>query len=191
MPYTIDHKQKTRRRIVASAKAVFSRDGFEKATIDGLMEAAGLTRGGFYAHFKNKQELFINAILTGVVQPGDAPWAAERRNAKNELEAMVRSYIGEKHCSDIEGSCPLVAFPGDVSRGDAAMKAAYREVANSIAKTLESRIRGNDTKSRSLALLSMIVGSVIISRGVGDAGMANDVRSACIGIADEIASGRA
>ncbi len=63
MPYTAAHKQETRQRIVASARRLFNRNGFNDVSIDEIMEDAGLTRGGFYKHFGAKDELYRAAVL--------------------------------------------------------------------------------------------------------------------------------
>ncbi len=51
MPYAATHKAETRARIVQSARRLFNRHGFTEVSIDEIMSAAGLTRGGFYNHF--------------------------------------------------------------------------------------------------------------------------------------------
>ena len=68
MPYSANHKRATRARIVEAARILFNRHGFEGVTIDAIMEAVGLTRGGFYNHFRNKEELYgvaVASFLTG------------------------------------------------------------------------------------------------------------------------------
>ncbi|MDE2087841.1 MAG: TetR/AcrR family transcriptional regulator, partial [Xanthomonadaceae bacterium] len=56
MPYSADHKQRTRALIVECARTLFNRKGFIEVSIDEIMASAGLTRGGFYNHFKTKEE---------------------------------------------------------------------------------------------------------------------------------------
>ena len=58
MPYSPEHKQQTRERIIECARMLFNRHGFDRVTIDMVMERAALTRGGFYNHFKSKEDLF-------------------------------------------------------------------------------------------------------------------------------------
>jgi TetR/AcrR family transcriptional repressor of nem operon len=55
VPYSSEHKQKTRARIVESARILFNRRGFENVSIDMVMAEADLTRGGFYNHFRSKR----------------------------------------------------------------------------------------------------------------------------------------
>src|SRR5262245_51285748 len=62
MPYATDHKEKTRARIVDSARVLFNRHGFEAVSIDDVMKGAGLTRGGFYSHFTSKESLYAAAV---------------------------------------------------------------------------------------------------------------------------------
>jgi TetR/AcrR family transcriptional regulator, transcriptional repressor for nem operon len=63
MPYTPEHKQQTRQRILRSARRLFNRKGFAAVTIDEIMTEAGLTRGGFYRHFASKEELYSEAVV--------------------------------------------------------------------------------------------------------------------------------
>jgi AcrR family transcriptional regulator len=62
MRYRPEHKLKTRRQIIESARRLFNRKGFAEVSIDEVMENARLTRGGFYRHFKDKEELYAEAV---------------------------------------------------------------------------------------------------------------------------------
>ena len=62
MPYSTEHKKQSREKIVESARILFNRFGFQDVTIDMVMKHAGLTRGGFYNHFKNKEALYAAAV---------------------------------------------------------------------------------------------------------------------------------
>ena len=71
MPYTREHKEKTRAKIVDAARRLFNRHGFAGVSIDDIMGEAGLTRGGFYNHFGTKEELYA-AVVSRVVDPHHA-----------------------------------------------------------------------------------------------------------------------
>src|SRR5262249_20384010 len=58
MPYSPDHKKRTRQRILKTAARLFNQKGFSEASIEDIMRAAGLSHGGFYRHFKGKDELY-------------------------------------------------------------------------------------------------------------------------------------
>ena len=70
MPYTQEHKSRTRARIVESARLLFNRHGFSGVSIDDIMAEAGLTRGGFYNHFSAKDELYAE-VVAGVLACDD------------------------------------------------------------------------------------------------------------------------
>ena len=72
MPYSANHKAETRARIVESARALFNRHGFTEVSIDEIMASAGLTRGGFYNHFKTKDELYAEAV-TQILECNQSP----------------------------------------------------------------------------------------------------------------------
>ena len=76
MPYSPTHKERTRARIVECARILFNRHGFDGVTIDMVMEQAELTRGGFYNHFKSKEELFAAAVSSFLMGRG-ARWRSE------------------------------------------------------------------------------------------------------------------
>ena len=59
MPYSAEHTERTRAKIVDAAARTFNRQGFLAVSIDDVMAEAGLTRGGFYHHFANKEALLV------------------------------------------------------------------------------------------------------------------------------------
>lgn len=180
MRYAADHKQKTRAQIIASALAVFGESGYEKATIEDVMAHAGLTRGGFYRHFRSKEKLFVEAILTGATEKDYLPPARYRSMTANNFEAFITGYVGDKHFNNKNSPCPLFAFPSDVSRGGPELHNAYEKVARSIAENLESYITVPDRAERSLAALAMIVGAMVIARSVESSKLEKTIRAACI-----------
>ena len=70
MPYSPTHKERTRAKVVECARILFNRHGFDGVTIDMVMEQAELTRGGFYYHFKSKEELFAAAVSSFLMVSG-------------------------------------------------------------------------------------------------------------------------
>ena len=132
MPYTAQHKHETHNRILRSARRLFNRRGFAEVTIDEIMAEAGLTRGGFYKHFKSKDDLYSEAVLQFTCK--DPPEAWQRKHvdpcAKGaKLARMIMdAYLSREHFEDRDGACPTLALPSDVSRSSAAVKRAFRKV---------------------------------------------------------------
>ena len=113
MPYSREHKTKSRERILNSALRMFSEGGFEQVTIDKVMTNAGLTRGAFYAHFSSKEELYAEAIHHGIncsalvnIQPDG--------EGLRSLRQLIGIYLSRAHVDGKAAPCPLAFFATDV-----------------------------------------------------------------------------
>lgn len=204
MRYAPDHKQQTRQRILAAAGVVFRRRGFAAAGVDEIMREAELTAGGFYAHFRSKDELFAAAFLEQLQQSqtltGDAPPPPERALAADaespdeapprgaRLRATARRYLSRAHRCHIEQGCPLPPLLADLPRQSVAMRRAFQEfLAGSIRRLAETpssaAAQNNATvaadERRALAALATMVGGVALSRAVADGALADDILAAC------------
>src|SRR5688572_13608611 len=119
MPYTPEHKSRTRAKIIESARALFNRRGFEQVSIDQIMKEAGLTRGGFYNHFESKDELYAEAVKSF---RECNPFAKHRATVKRQPSAkglatmLVELYLSDEVLNDVTQHCPLIALPSDVAR---------------------------------------------------------------------------
>ena len=76
MPYSPEHTKKSKAKIVEAARILFNVHGFEKVTIDMIMNKAGMTRGGFYNHFESKEALYSEAVESFLLGRG-AVWREE------------------------------------------------------------------------------------------------------------------
>ena len=74
MPYSPKHKRESREKILESARRLFNNKGFSEVSIDEIMENAGLTRGGFYRHFRDKDELYAEAVRRFLCTDAPKPW---------------------------------------------------------------------------------------------------------------------
>lgn len=182
MPYSPEHKVRTRRRIVRSARRLVNRRGFSQVSIDEIMAGAGLSRGGFYAHFSSKEELYAEAITLILEEHPADRWEGIELDMTSEdiARIIVDAYLSRQHLEDIESSCPMIALPSDVARGGAAVKRAYRQVLESMVGIFEDNLPGGDEAPRAtaLAIAALCVGGMVLARAVDDDGLAEDVRDA-------------
>jgi TetR/AcrR family transcriptional regulator, transcriptional repressor for nem operon len=182
MPYTPEHKEETRERIVRSARRLFNRRGFAEVTIDEIMADAGLTRGGFYHHFNTKEELYAAAILKFICLEAPEPW--QRKHVHGpvcgpELARMiVNAYLSRDHFEDLDGSCPMAALPSDVARSSDAVKSAFRQVFDRFIRVFTASLPEPEARQRALALVAMCVGGMAVARAVDEAGFADEVLEA-------------
>jgi AcrR family transcriptional regulator len=182
MPYTAEHKQQTRTRIIESARRLFNRNGFEAVTIGEIMNDAGLTHGGFYKHFSAKEDLYQAAVLQFVCADAPERWQAKHIDPKARGEALARmivdAYLSRDHYEDLDGSCPLIAFPSDVARGNGTVKDAFRQVMEMMVDAFEANLPkgAKPARERALALVSQVVGGMVLARSVGDDDLADEIR---------------
>jgi len=182
MPYSPKHKQATRERIVNSARRLFNRKGFSEVTIDEIMKHAGLTRGGFYKHFNNKEQLYALAIRQFLCLDEPEDWQRKHVDLCAGGPALARmivnAYLSREHLDDRDGSCPLVALPSDVARGGKAVKAAFRQVLNRVIEVFAANLTEPEARQRSLALVAMCVGAMVVARAVDDPKLGDGFRDA-------------
>ena len=95
MRYPEDHKQKTRRRIVEEAARLFRQDGVGATGLQPLMKALGLTHGGFYAHFKSKDDLVETALRHAAAQLDEI--TAPLAEAERPLALLIEQYLSPRH----------------------------------------------------------------------------------------------
>jgi TetR/AcrR family transcriptional repressor of nem operon len=179
MPYSATHKRQTRQRILESARRLFNSKGFAQVSIGEVMENAGLTHGGFYRHFKDKDELYAEAVRWFLCEEAPKPWRRPRRNAhKVRAERIVDAYFSLDHFDDSESCCPLVSLPSDVTRGGEGVKAAYQDVLEKLLELLQADLAGPQARERALSVAALCVGGLVASRSVADPGLAQELRRA-------------
>jgi len=187
LPYRPEHKAQTRARIIESARMLFNRDGYANVTIDMVMQDAALTRGGFYHHFRNKQELFAAAVSSFLMGRG-ARWRAEAGvnsadPALDDAANMLRSYLSPAHLGDLQGQCPLIALPSDIGRADPEGRSAYQHLLEAMVGLYERAIPPDrdDRRATALALAALSVGGMVLARTIPEAGLAAELREAALG----------
>ncbi len=180
MPYSARHKEHTRQRILESARRLFNSRGFAEVSIGEIMENAGLTHGGFYRHFRDKSELYAEAVQWFLCDEAPKPWRRPGRKAtgKSRARRIVDAYFSRDHFDDRESCCPLIGLPSDVARSGDAVKAAYQDVLEKLLNLLQGDLEGPDARERALSLVALCVGGMVVARSVEDPALAHDLRRA-------------
>lgn len=184
MPYSADHKHKTRARIVECARILFNRHGYHDVTIDMVMADAGLTRGGFYSHFKNKDDLFRSAVSSFLMGRG-AEWRAAAgvdmsKVSPDVARQMIEGYLSAEHLGDLDGQCPMIALPSDIARSNPDVQGAYQELLSAMVWLFETNLKaaGDDARDKALSMAALCVGGMVLARTLPDSTLANEVRAA-------------
>lgn len=210
MAYPAGHRDEVKSRIVASARRLFNRHGFENVSVDRIMSGAGLTRGGFYSYFESKSELYAEVLGCFFTDP---EWKNCWEGVEVDLRStdvgphVVRAYLSRQHFEDVENSCPMVALPGDVTRSGAQTRRAFETVFKAMVSVLErslhdsgrraSRNKGDrardPTRNKARghqvaqATAALCVGGMVVARALESRELADDLRDACMTVAFEMA----
>ncbi|RZL37598.1 MAG: TetR/AcrR family transcriptional regulator [Rubrivivax sp.] len=169
--------EENRERILDNAAQLFRERGFDGIGLNDLMQAAGLTRGGFYGHFESKDDLAAQATRRAL-QANREQW---KKQTDRSLQAWVRSYLSDAHRDRVGAGCGLAALAGDAARGGPAVKTAFAEGVASIIETLQGQMPATDAAGRreqALAMLSTLMGALLLSRAVGDGELSGELREA-------------
>lgn len=163
-----ERKEDSRRRILEAARSLFKELGYQKVTVAAVMRAAGLTHGAFYAHFPSKQALHA-AALAEIRFADDLRQAV--RDSDDPLATLIEGYLSEPHWRDRQGGCLLAAVAGEAVMGqDTAEEVIGRGILDLRA---DLQTLGLDAATAG-ALVSVLVGGLMIARAVPDATAARD-----------------
>src|SRR5947199_819185 len=123
MRYEPEHKTRTRDRIVRNAARKLRAEGMRGPGVASVMKASGLTVGGFYKHFRSKDELLAEAIEAGYSEFVEKAIAALEGVAPAERwKEVVRWYLTPEHCEHAETGCPIAALAPEIARAAPAVK---------------------------------------------------------------------
>src|SRR5262245_38997306 len=133
MRYSKEHKDQVRERIVHAASRRFRSRGSNVAIAD-LMHDLGLTHGGFYRHFRGKDQLFREALVAGFAQiRARLESAAARAPARLRLEAVIDAYLSLEHCMNPADGCPVAALATEIPRHPRSVRIAFAGEAQALA----------------------------------------------------------
>jgi AcrR family transcriptional regulator len=188
MPYPASHRTKVKKKIVSSARRLFNRHGFEKVSLDQIMEGAGLTRGGFYSYFESKSDLYAEVLGCFFTDPEwQSCWDGVEVDLKSKGVGrdVIRAYLSIQHFEDVENSCPMVALPTDVTRSGPTAKRAFETVFAAMVSVLERSIhaRGRDRHAVAQAMAALCIGGMVVARAMEDRRAADNLRNACMRVA--------
>ena len=117
MRYEPEHKTRTRERIIRNAARKLRAEGLSGPGVASVMKASGLTVGGFYKHFRSKDELLAEAIARGFSEFSEKVFASlESTPPESSWKEIVRWYLSPEHCNHPDTGCPVVTLAPDVPR---------------------------------------------------------------------------
>lgn len=170
MRYSADHKAQTHERIVKEAAARFRKDGIGATGLQPLMKALGLTHGGFYAHFKSKDELVETALRSATEEMGAL--VAGKFAEDKPLEGFIDMYLSDAHRDHPERGCPLPTMAAELGQRGQPSPSVDSAVEHRAALMAQALGGGEQAHAQSLVMLSTLIGALVLSRSVDDQALA-------------------
>lgn len=164
------HKERTRARILDEAAQALRVGGTEGISVGALMKRAGLTHGGFYAHFASRDDLVAHAV-DRMFQDSAAMldrFLPDGAGA-DEVAALIDHYLSTNALAAPERNCPMPALSGEVHRMPEAARARFEAGVSAFRDRLETALRatvGSTSRQLATTLLSEMVGAMALARAL-------------------------
>ena len=162
-------KHETHERIVDVAARAIRRHGYAGVGVADVMKEAGLTHGGFYAHFDSRDALIIEALERAGRDSGEAVTRAlERRAAKgvSAFRALVEAYLGDEHLASLETGCPVAALACDIPRQSDAVREASAVRVRRLVAGVQSALP-HASRATASVVAGTLVGTLQLARALG------------------------
>src|SRR6266568_9299413 len=148
MKVSREQAQENRDRIIQVAGRLFREKGFDGIGVADLMKGAGMTHGGFYGHFKSKDDLAAQACGRALARNA-ARWAAIVEEARGEpLAALVRHYLSAAHRDSPGKGCVLAALGPDAARQGRPIRQAFTQGLEAFIDILASLVSGRSRAAK-------------------------------------------
>lgn len=161
-----------RETVINVASRLFREHGFDGIGLKDLMKGAGLTQGAFYKQFASKEDLEAQASKRALEHASRRWSAAAAADPKDPLGAVIAFYLSAGHREERMDGCPVVALGSDAARQGSDVKAAFeagiRDYLDLLGSWVARDARGQDPRDKAMAILSTMVGAVVLSRAVND-----------------------
>ncbi|MDC8013552.1 TetR/AcrR family transcriptional regulator [Tahibacter soli] len=181
MKVSREQAAQNRENIVDVAGALFRERGYDGVGIADIMQAAGLTHGGFYRHFASKDDLADEASRAALAASARR-WRQVIDDApERPLAALLREYLSERHRDAPDRGCLLAMIGTDAARQSDAVRTGIGEAVtrmiDGVARLLPDRLRST-RRRKAAATLAGMVGALVLARAVGDAALSKEILDA-------------
>jgi AcrR family transcriptional regulator len=171
-PATVSRKEATHERIVEVAARAIRRSGYDGTGVADIMKEAGLTHGGFYAHFESRDALLAEAgDRAGAEAVALAARVAASAPPGQALRAMMLAYLSPEHIAAIETGCPVSALGSEMPRQAPEVRRAatvhIKEMIDLFARQLPDWGQP-EAHEKAMAMVCALIGTTMVARAVDD-----------------------
>jgi TetR/AcrR family transcriptional regulator, transcriptional repressor for nem operon len=167
--YPPGHREQSRARILRAAAELFRSQGIAATGVDRVMARAGLTAGGFYAHFRSKERLVADAV-DAAAEASRKRWYGRFDDLRGRAwaSALLDTYLSQEHRDDRARGCLLPSLGGEVPRAGRAARLGFERRLAGLFEFAALRVNGALPAKRAeiVAALALCVGGVLLARAV-------------------------
>jgi TetR/AcrR family transcriptional repressor of nem operon len=181
---TIKAKEVTHERIVDTAARAIRRSGYNGTSVADIMKEAGLTHGGFYAHFDSREAMLAEAAdRAGAESVAASTRVAATAPPEEALQALVRAYLSKEHVKNMELGCPIAALGSEMPRQAPEVRRAatrrIKEMIDVVARQLPDWGQPS-AHERALVIVATSVGALLLARAVDDSKLSDALLEAAL-----------
>ena len=180
---TSNRKEITHTRIVETAARAIRRSGYDGTGVADIMKEAGLTHGGFYAHFASRDAMLAEAAdRAGEETIAIAKKVFAEVPEDQALQALMQVYLSNEHMANIETGCSLAALGSEMPRQAPEVRKASTCRVKEMIAIIKSRLSTSqsNTYEKALVMLSTMVGTLLLARAVEDPELSEAFRQAAL-----------
>ena len=182
MRYSKEHKQETHARIVKKASVRLREKGAHGVGVADLMKEAGLTHGGFYAHFDSREALVIEAFAYAMDRSTER-WRslAEATPPEKRLATIVNSYLTPAHRDDPGSGCAVPTLGAEIARESPKTRKAFSAKLEQMVDMLAEQIPDVPRKAarkQAMAAIATMMGTMVLARIAGNADFSDEILEA-------------
>jgi TetR/AcrR family transcriptional regulator, transcriptional repressor for nem operon len=182
MRYSREHKLETHARIVKKASVRLREKGAHGIGVADLMKEAGLTHGGFYAHFDSREALVIEAFADAMDRSTER-WRkiAEQTPPERRLATIVDSYLTTIHRDDPGHGCAIPTLGADIARESPKTRKAFAAKLEQMIDMLTAQIPDvprRAARKQAMAAIATMMGTLVLSRVAGSGEFSEEILDA-------------
>jgi len=182
MRYSKEHKQETHAKIVKKAAVLLREKGAHGIGVADLMKEAGLTHGGFYAHFESREALVIEAFAYAMDRSTER-WRkiAEQTPPDKRLATIIQSYLTPVHRDDPGHGCAVPALGADIARESPKTRKAFAAKLDQMIDMIADQIPDGPrkaTRKQAVVTLAAMMGTLVLARIAGNGEFSEEILSA-------------
>ncbi len=170
-------RERSHEEILAAAARLLRRQGVAGARVADVMKGAGLTVGGFYAHFASKEALVDETLRRTARELRATLFSGlEQKPVEDRAEVVLKRYLSVKHRDNPETGCPFPAITGEIAAHHNAHRPVLAEQLSALIDELQPLVK---TRTLAVGLVALMYGGLSMARALGKTELSEEVLRAC------------